>query len=130
MRWLPWFCCAALAGAQGSDPKPKAEDYELHAKTGHVSVGAEFMENSFSGQGQTFIVKDYLVVEVALYPEKGTSVHADPAAFGLRVNGNQRTLPSQPATAVVTSLQRPEWRGGPRLEGAAGVGGVILGTPR
>ena len=34
-----------------------------------------------------------------------------------------------PATAVVSSIERPEWRGGPRMDGGAGIGGVILGIP-
>jgi len=73
-------------------------------------------------------VKDFLVVEVALYPAKGTPVHADSNAFRLRVNG-KRTLSAMPAAAVVTAIERPEWRGGPRIDGGAGIGGVILGIP-
>jgi hypothetical protein len=132
MRWLFWMCSATLAFAQGgTEPKPKPEDYELHARSEHTGIGAEFMVHSFSGQGQTYIVKDFLVVEVALYPEKGTEVHADPTAFTLRINGNQRMLHAIAATAVVASIERPQWQqgGGPRMEGGAGVGGVILGIP-
>lgn len=130
MHWLLWICCAGLAfGQGGTEPKSKAEDYELHAAAGGVRLGAEFMVHSFSGQGQTYIVKDYLVVEVALYPEKGAQVHTDPAAFTLRVNGNKRTLTAMPATAVVAAIERPQWQSGPRMEGGAGIGGVILGIP-
>ena len=130
MRWLLYVCSVGLAFAQGgTEPKPKPEDYELHAIAGRAGLGAEFMVHSFSGQGQTYIVKDFLVVEVALYPEKGTTIHADPAAFTLRVNGNKRSLSAMPAASVVTAIERPEWRSGPRLDGGAGMGGVILGIP-
>jgi hypothetical protein len=131
MRWILWMGCAALAfGQVGTQPKPKAEEYELHARAGRVELGAEFMVHSFSGPGQTFIVKDYLVVEVALYPEKGLSVHADHSDFALRVNGKPRVIPSMPPTAVVAAIENPQmYGGGPRLDGGAGVGGVILGIP-
>ena len=113
--------------ARNRNRKPKTTNCTPQA--GRVRLGAEFMVHSFSGQGQTYIVKDFLVVEVALYPGEGRPVHADPAAFTLRVNGNKRSLPAMPATAVVASIERPEWRGGPRMEGGAGIGGVILGIP-
>ena len=119
MRWLMWMCFAGIALAQGGTaPKAKPGDYELHAMAGRVGLGAEFMVHSFSGQGQTYIVKDFLVVEVALYPLKGTPVHADSTAFTLRLNG-KRTLNAMPAAAVVTAIERPEWRSGPRMDGGA-----------
>ncbi len=131
MRWLLWMCCAGIAFAQsaGTAPKPKAEDYEEHTQAGPLGLGAEFMVHSFYGQGQTYIVKDYLVVEVALYPEKGKPVHGDPAAFGLRVNGNKRAIASMPPAAVVMALENPQMRSGPHLDAGGGLGGVIFGRP-
>ena len=126
--------CATLAFGQagGTDPKPKAEDYETHGRAGDGEIGAEFMIHSFSGQGQTYIVKDHLVVEVALYPPKGGAVHADAGAFALRINGRRQTIGAVPVSTVVSSLQHPDWQTGPRLEGEAGAGpgGVIFGRPR
>jgi len=60
---------------------------------GNVGVGAEFMVHSFSGGGQTFIAKDYLVVEVALFPAKGDLLIVNPDQFRLRLNHKQVLAP-------------------------------------
>src|ERR1051325_6689403 len=71
VRWPLLFCCVSTAfGQLGTQPKPKAEDYEVHAKAGDVAIGAEFMVHSFSGDGVTYIAKDFLVVQIALYLPK------------------------------------------------------------
>lgn len=132
MRWILLFCCAAAAlGQGGTDPKAKAEDYEVHGRSKDVAIGAEYMIHSFSGQGQTYIAKDFLVVEVALYPPKGQDIEVNEGRFALRVNGKKQALTPAPPQMVATSLQHPEWRTGPRLEGGGGLGngGVIFGRP-
>jgi hypothetical protein len=130
---LPLFlCCVSLALAQGgTEPKPKAEDYDVHAQSKYIAIGAEFMVHSFSGQGQTYIAKDFLVVEVALYPPKGQSVDVNEGAFALRINGKKQVLVPAPPSMAASSLQHPEWQTGPRLEAGGGMGntGVILGRP-
>jgi hypothetical protein len=134
------LCCASLAFAQvGTEPKPKAEDYDVHAQSRDVAVGAEFMIHSFSGQGQTYIAKDFLVVEVALYPPKDRSVNppryqsvrVNEGAFALRINGKKQALLPAPPPMVASSLQHPDWQTGPRFEAGGGLGntGVILGRP-
>ena len=81
------FLFAAIAAAQaptptiyelGTTPKPKAEDYDVHAKAGEFEIGAEFMGHSFSGGEAMYIARDYLTVEVGLYPAKDTSGKAKP----------------------------------------------------
>jgi len=126
------LCCASLALAQGgTDPKPKAEDYDVHGQSKYIALGAEFMIHSFSGQGQTYIAKDFLVVEVALYPPKGQSVDVNEGAFALRINGKKQVLVPVAPSMVASTLQHPEWQTGPRLEAGGGLGntGVILGRP-
>lgn len=132
MRWIFLLCCAAAALAQGgTDPKAKPEDYEVHGRSKDVSIGAEFMVHSFSGQGQTYIARDFLVVEVALYPPKGQTLDLKDGSFALRINGKKQTLAPAAPQLVAATLQHPEWRSGPRLEGLGGLGngGVILGRP-
>jgi hypothetical protein len=129
-----FLCCAATAFAQGgTEPKPKAEDYDVHAAYRDLSIGAEFMIHSFSGQGQTYVTQDFLVVEVALYPPKGKGVNIDEGAFALRINGKKQLVTAAPPAMVVSSLQHPDWQtgSGPRMEAGGGVGntGVILGRP-
>ena len=125
------LCAAALFGQGGTDPKPKPEDYEEHAQAGSAALGAEYMVHSFAGQGITYLAPDFLVVEVALYPAKGSELEVQAGAFSLRLNGKKLLSPAA-VSSVASSLQHPEWRERPRLEAGAGTngGGVLLGGPR
>lgn len=49
MRYLLLFCCASLVFGQGTEPKPKAEDYEVHAQAQKLAIGVEFNVHSYSG---------------------------------------------------------------------------------
>ncbi|HLK67570.1 MAG TPA: hypothetical protein VKU19_29235 [Bryobacteraceae bacterium] len=132
MRFLLFLVCASLALAQGgTEPKPKAEDYDVHGQYRDIEIGAEFMIHSVSGQGQTYLTKDFLVVEVALYPPKEKGLTINNGEFALRINGKKQLLGAAAPSMVVADLERPEWQSGPRLEAGGGLGntGVILGRP-
>src|ERR1051326_3163597 len=124
------ICCAAVAIA-GTDPKANADDYEVHARVGSLSVGAEYMVHSFSGDGQTFILDDFLVVEVALFPAKGDSVVVNPGEFTLRLDGKHVTLPAAAPQMVVNAMDRRQWQQTRGVQAAGGVGDqvVIVGGP-
>ena len=131
MRRLPLLLIPAVLLAQGTVPKAKPEDYEVHGQAKSAAVGAEYMVHSFEGQGVTYLAPEYLVVEVALYPPRGETIEVSTGAFGLRVNG-KKTMMAAPVNLVEASLKHPEWRAPPRLEAGAGVNDstVILGAPR
>ena len=130
VRFPLFLCCASLTLAQGgTDPKPKVEDYGVHAQSKDIAIGAEFMIHSFSGQGQTYLAKDFLVVEVALYPPKGRSVNVNEGAFALRINGKKQALVPVASSMVAASLQHPEWHPGPEVDVGLGDTGVVLGRP-
>jgi len=132
MRLLVFCLCAGgLLAQSGTPPKPKPEDYEAHGQVRDASLGAEFMIHSFEGEGVTYVAKDYLVVEVAVYPPKGGMVDVEPLAFTLRLDGKKLLHPHTIAM-VRSTLEHPEWRDAPRVEAAAGTngGGVVLGAPR
>jgi hypothetical protein len=128
VRYVLLICWAGVAWA-GTDPKRKPDDYEVHARLAKLDVGAEYMVHSFSGGGQTFIVDDYLVVEVALFPEKGDKVTANAGEFTLRIDGKRAI--AVPASMVVNSMQRRQWRQPRGVQATGGVGDkvVILGGP-
>jgi hypothetical protein len=141
VRWIFLFGCAALlscgassalAQGAGTDPKKNAEEYDVHGHSGDVAIGAEFMIHSFSGQGQMYMVKDFLVVEVALFPPKDATITVNQGRFALRVNGKRPELVPAAPQMIATMMQHPEWDTGPRLEGGGGMGpaGVVLGRPR
>ena len=144
MRWLLILVGVVLAFAQsgGTEPKANAEDYDVHAKAGPISIGAEFMIHSFSGDGQTYIANDFLIVEVALFPpplidvkrpqdHKFGNVDVKSGEFALRVNGKMQTIAPVPPSTVVQTLRNPEWQNRPQMEASGGMGntGVILGRP-
>src|SRR5208283_1273660 len=99
MAYRAAFLLPALAGAlaaqYGTTPKTSAQDYPAQAKLQELSIGAEYLVHSFSSGRQMFIAKDYLVVEVALFPAKGQNLLVNTAHFSLRVNGRKPALPPQ-----------------------------------
>ena len=134
MRYLLLLCVSGLIFGQGTETKPKVEAYEVHAQAKNAAIGAEYMVHSYSRGEQMFIAKDFLIVEVALFPPKGTTVTVQLSDFALRINGKKETLVAAAPQAVVAYMQHPEWnppRQGPRAEAGAGAGnvGVMVGGP-
>jgi hypothetical protein len=130
VRYLWLLIVAALAYAQGTVPKDKAESYEESAAARRVTVGAEYLVHSFSADSRTFLAQDYLVVEAALFPKNGGKVLASAGDFELRLDGRRTLRPVSP-TEVVQAMQRRGWT---RDTGAgatisSGNSSVILGAP-
>jgi hypothetical protein len=107
MRYLAWLCAAGLAFAQGTEPKAKASEYEVHATAKGVDVGAEYMVYSISANDRMLLVENHLVVEVALFPPKRGLVTASSGEFTLRVDG--KMLRPVTAQMVVMAMQRSAW---------------------
>lgn len=132
MRPLLWFCLAGAAFAQGTTPKEKPEDYPVHAQTKSAALGAEFMVHSFSAGEQSYFIKGFLVVEVALYPPKGQVADTHSGNFMLRVNGRKQELLPQPPAVVAAALAHPGWnrQSGVAADAGAGPATVSVGRPR
>jgi hypothetical protein len=146
MRVVAVFLIAALAGAQtrqpaayalGTTPKTRAEDYDAHAKSGNVEIGAEYMVHSFSRGETMYIARDFITVEVGLYSSGDEANKAKPldinyGDFQLTINGKKIALmPMNPYT-VATTLDHPDWQAErPGVEATAGTpnGRVTLGAP-
>jgi len=123
---------AAAAFAQrGTAPRISPAEYPVHAVDGTTGIGAEYMVHSFSRGDLTYLAKDYLVVEAALFPPKDQSLEVRYADFILRINGRKQVLLPQPAEMVAMSLSHPDWRTEPHLEMAGGLGDhtLIYGAP-
>lgn len=129
VRALAFLASIATVWAQGTEPKAKAADYDVHDRVKSVEVGAEYMVTSVAGPGGMYVVPDHLVVEVALFPPKGDAVTASPGDFQLRVDG--KTLRPVTAQMVVAAIQRSEWRypRGPQASVGMGNDTVTLGGP-
>ncbi len=115
--------------AEGIEPRPTAAAYPVHSQAGKLGLGAEFMVHSFMAGGQTYVARDYLVVEVGAFPGEAITLNA--GQFILRVNGKKQALLAQTPGMVVNSIQNPDWSQRPQMEATAGMGntGVILGRP-
>ena len=134
MRFLLLLCAAGLMFAQGTETKRKAEEYEVHGQSKTGEIGAEYMVHSYSRGEQMFIAKDYLVVEVAIFPPKGTQYEVTPTDFSLRINGKQEVLHAVQPTMVAADMEHPDYkneRDGPHVQATAGTneGGVSVGGP-
>jgi hypothetical protein len=132
MRYVLLLCSCGLVFGQGTDPKPKADDYDVHVQAKNLAVGAEFMVHSYSRGEQMFIAPDYLVVEVAFYPPKGETFELHNADFALQINGKKQILKPEAPAMVVQEMKHPDWsRAEPNVYGGASSGntGVMLGGP-
>ena len=127
---LGLLAASLLIGA-GLDPRLKVTDYPVHAKLNKVSLGAEYLVRSFSGEGRIFVAPHYLVVEVALYPSAEEPLMVAIEHFTLRLNGKKQVLFAQAPGFVAASLKYPDWEPHPKLEAGGGIGdtGVIVGRP-
>jgi hypothetical protein len=134
MRCLALLLAVALSAAgevPPVEPKAKASEYPIHAKFADFEFGAEYMVRSV-GADQLFVVDDYLVVLVALYPLHKRTVNIDSRFFTLRINGKKDAIFAQAPGMVAASLKYPDWRRRPQVIGGigAGDGGIILGRPQ
>ncbi len=125
------MAAAVVARSQPAGPRPKAAEYPAHTQTETLAIGAEFMLRSFGAGGQTYAAEDYLVVDVALYPAKGTKLAVAHGQFSLRINGGRQALLAAPPPFVAASVKYPDWEYRPRVIAGAGAGdaGVIIGRP-
>jgi len=119
---------ALALAAQGTAPKESAQEYTAHAALDKASLGAEYLVHSFSSGRDMYIAKDYLVVEVAVFPAKGASFDVNDGQFVLRVNGHKQELSPQGAQFVAESLKHPDNSSG--LHSVEQVGPWVMGMPR
>jgi hypothetical protein len=130
MRYLLLICCCLSLVFGGTETKPKVEDYEVRGQAGNLAIGAEYTVHSYGRGEQMFIAKDYLVVEVALFPPKGATFEVGLGDFALRINGKTELLASAP-NFVVADMHHPEFQTAPWAQASGGVDGhdVIIGGP-
>jgi hypothetical protein len=124
---------AVTMSAQGTAPRKTSGDYPVHMATPGLEIGAEYMVHSFGATqaDQMLVADDFLVVEVALYPARGSQIEVDTRKFTLRLNNKKEALFAQSAGMVAASMKYPDWQRKPQLTAGGGIGdaGVILGQP-
>ena len=133
-RTALFFVAVAVAAGQGTTPKTSAADYPASGRGLHTTVGADYTVRSVMAGSRSLVLKDYLAVEVALYPAH--SIMAAASSFSLRVDGSRGVVYAQSLGMVAASLKYPDWESTGEKEATVSLGGadVVLGrqtrTPR
>jgi len=124
VRRLVFLLAAAAAAQTGVPPRPASTEYPVHNDlVGAAIVPASQVAKVFSSS----IAKDYVVVEVAVYPAPGQSVDLQRFDFALNDGADARSYPATPEEAAWHG-RKPVTSGtsqGPRVVGEAG---VLVGT--
>jgi hypothetical protein len=112
----------------GLPPRVSAAEYTAAAKSGAVTIAAEFVGHAAPTPQATFTTEEYIGVEVGIFGAAGARATLAESEFSLRVNGKKQALPSQPWGLVVKNLKDPEWEAAQLKPGApakskTGVGG-------
>lgn len=103
------FAAALLIAAQGTVPLKKAAEYRNHVEADRIGLGALVLNDAQIKQRfVTEFDRDYLVVEVALYPKEGTDLKIQPDRFVLHIAGEDRALRSENPKVIAASLQKGE----------------------
>jgi hypothetical protein len=93
-------------------------------------VGAEYLIHSVPVETGAIYARDYLVIEVAVYPSKG-SVTVLSAHFVLRVNDRKTVLYPESPGFVAASVKYPNWSQDREVAGTAQMGdGTVMIGPR
>ncbi len=116
---IPLALCLNLA-AQHPTTRAKASDYPAHFRLPTLEIGAEFLPSGIPGSQGAFSGKEYLVVEVGVFPLT-KSVTIAKSQFTLHVDGSSVALRAlSPGSASVAEVQP-----GTLSQG----GSVVLGGP-
>jgi hypothetical protein len=117
--------------AQDSPPRSKASDYPAHVQLPRFELGAEYLVHNIPAEKGEYWAKEYLVVELAVFPSTREGVRISANQFVLRINGKKTVLLSDSPGTVAAALKYPDWEARPNLTASAGIGdaGVVLGAP-
>lgn len=123
------LCVAAVAVAQ-YEVQRKANDYPAHAAWPRFDIGAEYMTHSIPTESGSLFARDYLVVEVAVYPKELVNLYQ--RDFTMAVNGKKSVLTAEAAEFVASSLSYSDWEQHPTAVGTAsnGAGTIMIGPPQ
>jgi hypothetical protein len=127
MRLLLVTLCATLLPAQEIMPaRAAAAEYKVHAVVApDLTLAAEFQGRTVPAPNAAFILKHYVVVEVALYTR---SHDFNTGQFSLKLNGKSPLLAQTPGM-VAASLKYANWENQRQITATGSIGnaGVILG---
>lgn len=107
-------------------PRSKALDYPAHIAIPGMEIGAEYLVHSIPSEKGDYFAKEYLVVEVAIFPTSKDALKISSGRFTLRIN-KKSTLSAQSAGMVAAALKYADWEQRPQMTASAGP--LIYGAP-
>lgn len=119
---------AGISYGQGTKPRENASAYPSHEKTDGFELGAEYMVHSINNSSLTYVARDFLVVEAAVFPLR-KPVSVNPGQFRLRIN-HRETLAARTPPAVAASMNHPNDEYHPHTEMTAGIGDATVTAGR
>jgi hypothetical protein len=127
LRRLATFA-VALGVFANTQPRPQPTDYSVHQACAGATLAAEYFGRSAPGDGTAYFTGHYLVIEVAIYPQKGQRIAVRAADFRMVVNEAKAGI--APDTGAMAALDaRAIAEQGNGLD--VGVGPFVYrGTPR
>lgn len=110
-----------LSAYAGTEIKAKPSDYPASAEaSGGTWIGADFGGHTFSAENTSFLVEDYICIEVAVFPPPGgKDILVSATHFALRLNKHKAILAQSPGM-VAASMKYPDWTQKPTMEAQAG----------
>ena len=92
----------------GKEARAEAARYPANAQQTQLSIGAQWLTIEQVRQAfSTELHRSVLVVEVAVYPEKGKSIDVSRSAFAIRAEGSHKaSKPLHPGAAAQTAERR------------------------
>ncbi|HEY3444512.1 MAG TPA: hypothetical protein VGK29_27420 [Paludibaculum sp.] len=130
MKMIILVCGASLLWA-GTTPRALPAEYPVQAVLPRATIAAEYGSRAISQPNDSYHVGNYLVVEVAIFPEKGLTMPVSAGEFRLRMNQSTRELSAQSPGLVAAAIRNPGWEQyrGVQASGGVGPGGVVVGGP-
>lgn len=98
-----------LIAAQGTVPLGQVTAYPNHVDIEGIGLGVAVLKDAEVKQRfVTELGRDYLVVEVALYPKEGVDLAIQPDQFALRVADHEKAMRSENPKVIAASLQKAD----------------------
>ena len=107
------LACAAALSAQDSTPRANAGQYPAHVSLAAFDIGVEYLVHSIPTKNGVYFTKDYLVLDVGVFPTAAGNSQISSGQFRLRIN-HASSLDSDTAGTVAASIHYPDWEQRPR----------------
>ena len=121
--------CAVCAAYAGTEPRAKPADYAHHAEIGGgVALGADFHGRGVSGPGGGVLLKNYVVVEAAVFQPSGSKIAVSVGQFWLKFDNRPPILAASPGE-VAMQLRLGDFEG-PQQSATVQMGPAVIAIDR